>query len=269
MWIDVVITAAHNKNNPERSVADLLWHTWAGGFEDAIQVLAKSGNKQAVDKLKKYLSLFKSPIDYDRAILPYIQMWADIGLCNEPSDRAQTEQALKNCYKAIQQKTPKIIWFKSPIDLIKALPSVKTKTLLGRIWTDQRRLVEGAILSYADTNGLSAARELRTKLYHILAPIKHAIYKKVFRETHLTNGIDLVNSCCFGNHDAPWLAYYQFARKVLKLEKETKIAVHLIEQAKHAGWFAPFEGVCLVSERFKLKVSKRSTKTAKVVLTVR
>ncbi len=56
----------------------------------------------------------------------------------------------------------------------------------------------------------------------------------------------------YGQHDAIWLASYEYFRVVCGLTKETEGLVGLIEQAKHAGWYLPHANICWVSERHNL-----------------
>lgn len=55
--------------------------------------------------------------------------------------------------------------------------------------------------------------------------------------------------CCFGQHDAGWLAYYAFMRTELGLKKQTDSLAGLTALAKCAGWALPYENTCYVSER--------------------
>ena len=58
-----------------------------------------------------------------------------------------------------------------------------------------------------------------------------------------------VNDCIYGQHDAHWLAFYEFFRVVCGLDEETEPLVGLMELAKSAGWAVPYEDVCFISER--------------------
>jgi hypothetical protein len=53
----------------------------------------------------------------------------------------------------------------------------------------------------------------------------------------------------YGQHDANWLAFYDFFKIECGLIEETKKVNGLIELAKNAGWFLPHENICWVSER--------------------
>jgi len=53
----------------------------------------------------------------------------------------------------------------------------------------------------------------------------------------------------YGQHDAGWLAFYEYFREVCGLVEETEKLQGLTEYSKHAGWFLPHEKICWVSER--------------------
>jgi hypothetical protein len=53
----------------------------------------------------------------------------------------------------------------------------------------------------------------------------------------------------FGQHDADWLAFYEYLREVVGLKQETCSLTGLLDQAKHAGWYLPHKHICWVSER--------------------
>jgi len=55
----------------------------------------------------------------------------------------------------------------------------------------------------------------------------------------------------FGQHDASWLAFYDFFREVLGLSQQTKKLNGLWMIAKSTNWFLPHEKICWVCERPK------------------
>jgi uncharacterized protein DUF6745 len=60
---------------------------------------------------------------------------------------------------------------------------------------------------------------------------------------------DNVSQSCYGQHDANWLAFYEYFKEVLDLKKQTEKLSGLLEIANHAGWFLPHEKICWISER--------------------
>jgi len=53
----------------------------------------------------------------------------------------------------------------------------------------------------------------------------------------------------YGQHEANWLAFYDFFKEACKLEQETNRLNGLWKIAKNAGWFLPHENICWISER--------------------
>jgi hypothetical protein len=53
----------------------------------------------------------------------------------------------------------------------------------------------------------------------------------------------------YGQHDANWLAFYDFFREVCGLRRQTKPLEGLTLLAQHAGWFLPHAKICWVAER--------------------
>ena len=60
--------------------------------------------------------------------------------------------------------------------------------------------------------------------------------------------ISVRDSVVWGQHDASWLAFYDYFRKI-GLKNETQKLSGLWEIAKSAGWWVPFSEICLASER--------------------
>jgi hypothetical protein len=64
-------------------------------------------------------------------------------------------------------------------------------------------------------------------------------------------GNDSAQASGYGQHDAYWLAFYDYFADIegLGLVKETERVSGLFDVAKAAGWFAPHARICWVSER--------------------
>ncbi len=58
-----------------------------------------------------------------------------------------------------------------------------------------------------------------------------------------------VGASGYGQHDANWLAFYEYFREVCSLDAETQNLRGLWKIAKNAGWFLPHEKICWISER--------------------
>nr|MDD5178340.1 hypothetical protein [Candidatus Nanoarchaeia archaeon] len=60
---------------------------------------------------------------------------------------------------------------------------------------------------------------------------------------------DSVKDSGYGQHDANWLAFYEFFKDVCGLEQETKNLSGLWKVSKNAGWYLPHENICWISEK--------------------
>lgn len=59
----------------------------------------------------------------------------------------------------------------------------------------------------------------------------------------------LIYAAGYGNHDANWLAFYDYMRNVLGLVEETEELVPLMDHALVGGWYWPYDTICVMSER--------------------
>jgi hypothetical protein len=55
----------------------------------------------------------------------------------------------------------------------------------------------------------------------------------------------------YGQHDASWIAFYDFFRKVCLLESRTEELNGLTEITESAGWYLPHEHICWITERHR------------------
>ena len=53
----------------------------------------------------------------------------------------------------------------------------------------------------------------------------------------------------YGQHDANWLAFYEYFKDACGLERQTNMLSGLWEVAQSAGWYLPHEHICWISER--------------------
>ena len=63
---------------------------------------------------------------------------------------------------------------------------------------------------------------------------------------------DSVGASGYGQHDANWLAFYEYFRIVCGLDRQTDAFIGHIRQSQSAGWYLPHANICWVSERHHL-----------------
>ena len=60
---------------------------------------------------------------------------------------------------------------------------------------------------------------------------------------------DTVGDSGYGQHDAAWLAFYEYMRDIVGLADQTAALGGLWEIAQSAGWWLPHEHICWITER--------------------
>ena len=138
--------------------------------------------------------------------------WTAIGLSTEPANRAEAEKAIVMSYAAAGLAAPKIVWCGSPLS---------------------QGLTRAIVMNGGDSVRASVWDSVRASVWASVGDSVRAS----------------VGDSGYGQHDASWLAYYDYFREVCGLHDETRLLEGLTLLAQHAGWFIPHEKICWVSER--------------------
>ena len=146
----------------------------------------------------------------------FIKKWIDIGLSCEPADRKEAEKGIVEMYKTAGLKKPKIVWCTSP------LSQGITRQIVQKLEAD-------GLLKKGEKIGDSVRNSVRNSVGASVG--------------------DSVWDSGYGQHDANWLAFYDFFNDVLGLKNETEKLSGLWQVSKNAGWYLPHENICWVSER--------------------
>jgi len=142
--------------------------------------------------------------------------WTAIGLSTEPANRIEAERAIVMAYAAAGKAAPRIVWCDSPL------------------WQGMTRAI---ILNLKDQKVRDSVRD------SVWASVWDSVWASVWAS---------VGDSGYGQHDANWLAFYDYFREVCGLSGQTKILEGLTLLAQHAGWFLPHEKICWVSERHSI-----------------
>jgi hypothetical protein len=159
----------------------------------------------------------------------FVQKWTKIGTDITPINHADAEGIIKQIYAKENLPAPHIVWCKSPIQMIEVV--VLVNQMEGLI-----PVGDGTVT--ADTALLA---------YESVRPFRDYVDYKNQLNTEAKKTVK--NNCCFGQHDAGWLSFYDYMREVLNLVEETKELIHLFDLAGVAHWWLPTEDVCWMSER--------------------
>ena len=95
--------------------------------------------------------------------------------------------------------------------------------------------------------------ELRDLVFQeLVPPIRQQLGQSIAEPLRLmvNNGIltgRQTSECCYGQHDASWLSYYDFFRR--NGTKGTERLDSMITLAQSCGWWWPYENLCILTER--------------------
>ena len=149
----------------------------------------------------------------------YREKWIGHGLSTEPADRLAAQEAVAKAYRAAGIEPPKIfIWLRSPF--------------------------EGCL-------GSAFLLHLQKHLSQVRDQVGDQVLTQV-RAQVLTQVVDQVGDhtyyCGYGHHDAEWLSFYDYMGGVVGIAAAERLA-GLIALTKSCGWWWPFQGACILTER--------------------
>ena len=166
----------------------------------------------------------------------FIEKWTKIGLSTEKANRPEAEAAIIEMYKIAGLKAPKIVWCTSPTS------QGITRSIVLKLEAD------GQLKKLAKP-GASVRDSVRASVRaSVGASVWASVGDSVRDSVRDSVGASVWDSG-YGQHDANWLAFYDFFSEVCGLKEETGKLSGLWKQAQNAGWFLPHENICWVSER--------------------
>ena len=199
--------------------------------------------------------------------------WIKIGLSTEPADRTQAEIGIAEAYRVAKLPAPKIVWCGSPLAMVftravvlgilqnKVRASVWA-SVGASVWASVRANVRDSVGdsvrasvwasvrdSVRDSVGASVGASVWASVRDSVgASVGDSVRASVWDSVR-ANVRDSVGASVFGQHDANWLAFYDYFAEVCGLHEQTSALSGIRSVAKSAGWWLPHEETCWVSER--------------------
>jgi len=167
----------------------------------------------------------------------FIKKWTDIGLCTMPTDRLRAEHGIRIAYETAKLKAPlKIVWTTSP--LAQGLTRAVVVDAKGKIGKGVRASVWDSVRASV---GDSVRASVRASVgASVRASVRDSVGDSVWAS---------VGDSGYGQHDAAWLAFYDFFQRACALEERTMPLRGLVEIAESAGWYLPHQHICWITER--------------------
>lgn len=144
--------------------------------------------------------------------------WFDIGISTDPADKPRTEKAITWAYKKLGLKKPKFVWVDSPAD---AAVTIKALENIAKMSTAENKKQRARWSEYK--------KEVLSSMESLSIPTSF-----------------------WGAQDAYWIAYYKFCNEVVGVEykeEDKEILNFWSEIAQSCGWWWPYEGACVISDR--------------------
>ena len=168
--------------------------------------------------------------------------WLASGLSTERADRPRAQAAVTRMYELIGKKQPAFLWFDSPmsaalaIGLLSSLKDLKPEQL----WQQLGQQLWQQLWQQLDQQ---LGQQLGQQLDQQLGQQQDAISRRA--RTAATS------EAFWGQHEAYWLAYYEFAARIgVKYSDDATAKLQLwSEVAKSCGWWMPYDGLCVMCER--------------------
>ena len=192
--------------------------------------------------------------------------WIKIGLATGPTDRLAAQRAIADAYRLAGMEPPKLwIWLGSPWAgcigawMLTKLPAVGDQVrrkVEGRVWDqmedqDQDQVQDEVWYHAWDQAwglvGEQLERQMQAQAWTVLRKqVERQMQAKV--RDKVGGQVEHQRSqAVYGQQSAGWLASYDLThrRKRVKLEALEP----LIRSAMSAGWWWPFAGACIITER--------------------
>ena len=198
--------------------------------------------------------------------------WIGIGLSTEPTDRTQAEIGIVEAYRAAKLSAPTIVWCGSPLSMVitrstmlntlplkKKAGGKKTKdSVRASVWDSVGANVRASVwASVGASVRASVGANVGDSVWDsVRASVWDSVRASVWDSVGDSVGDNVrdsvwasVGASVFGQHDANWLAFYDYFAEVCGLLEQTSPLSGVWSIAKAAGWWIPHEKTCWISER--------------------
>lgn len=203
----------------------------------------------ASDK-EKILKEIKFTPEQEAKFPEYIAKWSAIGLSTEPLDYHPAKRWALEQYRQHNSEAPRTF-----IATASPLSSAIAQMLMRRdgLWQklqDYPRLSFQQIIKFAWREPAGLPRS--PKEYGITSKVSSYDVTEIFESFNAEDRAKIVKEAGlqgFGNHDAPWLAFYDIVRHELGEIEATQDEAALLELAKYCGWWLPLSHTCWLQDR--------------------
>ena len=178
--------------------------------------------------------------------------WLKVGLNTETANRAEAERGVRLAYQAAGLAPPAMmVWLKSPLEGCHAAAMFKSD----QVWDQVRGQVRGQVRDQVWDQVWDQVRgqvgdqvwdqvrgQVRDQVWdQVRGQVGDQVWDQVWGQV----GDQVWEAVC-SQHEAGWLSFFDFFSQELECVGKLE---GLITVARNAGWWWPFEGVCILTER--------------------
>jgi len=222
----------------------------------------------------------------DAALIPIVrEEWRKISLATGPADREVAQAAIADAYRQAGLAPPeRWIWFGSPwAGCIGAWMLMQSPITKNSVWYEVRHKVSDQALIQVQAQvaeqvqtqvwmhvsgqvGLQVAHQVEdqvreeigaqlwTQVWHQIQAEVWALIPDQLRHEHVWADVweqEQVQQFCYGQHDAGWLSAFDMFRRMKRVTGQERLEPTM-RVAAAAGWWWPFAGACIITERATL-----------------
>jgi hypothetical protein len=200
--------------------------------------------------------------DTQLALIPIVRdEWLQIGLSCEPLDLPRAKLAVRKAYRAVKLEPP-TLWFVADSPLSGAIMATILRAQVGdQVWDQVRAQVGDQVCAPVRDQvvaqvwahvGAQVRDQVGDQVWaQVGAQVWAQVWAQVGDQVWAQVGAQVraqVGDQVFGSHDASWLAFYDFFRRV-GLREVTAPLTGLSELARSCGWWAPYQGAAILQHR--------------------
>ena len=194
-------------------------------------------------------------------LIEFREEWLKIGLCCEPADFTTGDEVIRGFYARLKKPSPIILHFSSPaicelaVNFIFMLLKEKPSQLWSQLGSQLESQLESQLWSQLRSQLRSQlGSQLGSQLWSQLWSQLGSQLGSQLRSQLWSPQLYFRNNSFGGQHWCAWEAFYLFGHEIGVTYKAEDIALLLewARQSQSIGWWAPWDGICFVSDRPRL-----------------
>lgn len=188
-------------------------------------------------------------------LVEFYNEWLAIGLSTAAADRVAAEEGIRRIYDTVERKPPQIAWMPSPMKGVIASAFQAIDLVTSDVFDEALKKARDVVQATIAPPALLKIRQaildpigdrladvvplVGVELSNRVAALKMDGAEEVVQRT--------IQDACFGCHDAAWMGFYDYCRRVVGLD--LSYLEGLMQVARSGGWFWPMKASVIITDR--------------------